>query len=201
MRGILIVLIGLIVSVAPVFAAIQLMGPPVASHDDDCDDEDDDSVGIGPANGDDDDDDDDDCDDDDEDDDDGGAAAGPRLISESALLIGLEGGALFPFIDTTPNRIVRAHIAITDATETCEAGASAPTNIQVLVGSAGVTLVDVMDATTNTGIGTPTQCVFHVTVVAGANGVPVDVMDIVIVNGGEGPLTGVNTVTVSAEVE
>jgi len=201
LRGFLIVLIGLIVSVAPVFAAIQFMGPPVIAHDDDCGDEDDDSVGIGPTHDDDDDDDDDDdCDDDDEDDDDGGAADGLRLISESALLNGLEAGALFPFIDTTPNNIMRAHIAITDSTETCAPGAAAPNNIRVLVGVAGVSLVNVMTDATNTGIGDSMQCVFHVTIVPGEGGVPAQVTDIVIWNAGEGPLNGFNTVTATAEV-
>src|SRR5437867_13082417 len=38
-----------------------------------------------------------------------------EVISESALLTGLGAGAAFPFIDTTPRPIVRAHLAVTDA--------------------------------------------------------------------------------------
>ena len=76
------------------------------------------------------------------------------MISESAILTGLGAGAAFPFIDTTPRPIVRAHIAVTDATTSCAAGAAAPTNVQVLVGQAGVALVNVMTAGTNTGIST-----------------------------------------------
>lgn len=124
-----------------------------------------------------------------------------QLISESALLSGLAPGALFPFIDTTPNSIVSAHIAITDATTTCAAAAAPPTNIQILAGQAGVLLVPVMTAATNTGIGSATQCVFHVTVTPGSGGVPETVTDIVVVNSNpSAALTGVNTITASAEV-
>jgi hypothetical protein len=131
-------------------------------------------------------------------------ASSTHLISESSILDGLAVGAVFPFIDTTPNEIQRAHIAVTDATTSCAAGASPPANVQVLVGQAGVALVSVMTAATNTGISTTTvttvQCVFHVTVVPGQGGVPATVTDIVVRNGGGAPLTGVNTITVSAEV-
>jgi len=124
-----------------------------------------------------------------------------QLISASSLLTSLAPGAAFPFIDTTPNGIQRAHIAITDASTNCAAGAAAPSNVKVLVGQAGVALVSVMDAATNTGISTtPGQCVFHVTVAAGAGGVPDTVTDIVVVNGGSSALTGINTVTASATV-
>lgn len=124
-----------------------------------------------------------------------------QLISESALLSGLAPGALFPFIDTTPNSIVSAHIAITDATTTCAAGAAPPANMQILAGQAGVELDPVMTAATNTGIGTATQCVFHVTVTPGSGGVPETVTDIVVVNtNASAALTGVNTITASAEV-
>jgi len=212
MRGIFVLLIGIVVSTAPVFAAIHSLGPPVSAGHDGCGeknghdgDQDKDHEGCG------DDDDDDGCGetgdhdgdhehDDDDCDDNGGAAGTGRLISESAILNGLEAGALFPFIDTTPNNITRAHIAITDVTETCTAGASAPQNIQVLVGVAGGSLVNVMTDATNTGIGSSQQCVFHVTIVPGQAGVPSQVTDIVIVNAGEGPLTGLNTVTATAEV-
>ncbi|TMK49622.1 MAG: hypothetical protein E6G55_00145 [Actinobacteria bacterium] len=125
-----------------------------------------------------------------------------EVISESALLTGLGAGAAFPFIDTTPRPIVRAHMAVTDATTTCAAGGTAPANIQVLVGQAGVSLVNVMTASTNTGISTtPGQCVFHVTVRPGVGGVAEKITDIVIVNAGAAPLTGINTATASATVQ
>jgi hypothetical protein len=124
-----------------------------------------------------------------------------QLISQNALLAGLAPGALFPFIDVTPARIGRAHIAITDATSSCAPGAAAPSNVQILAGVAGGTLVNVMTAETNTGIGSPTQCVFHVTIRAGEGVVPSHVTDIVVVNAnGSAALTGVNTITVSALV-
>jgi hypothetical protein len=73
--------------------------------------------------------------------------------------------------------------------------------VQVLVGQAGVKLVPIMTAATNTGISTtPAQCVFHITIRAGAGGVPATVTDIVVLNGGKSDLTGVNTITASAEV-
>ena len=124
-----------------------------------------------------------------------------QLISNNALLAGLAPGAVFPFIDTTPNSILRAHIAVTDATSNCAAGAAAPASVQVLVGQAGVALVSVMSTATNTGISTtPGQCVFHVTVSPGQGGVPAAVTDIVVHNAGAGALTGVHTVTATAEV-
>jgi hypothetical protein len=124
-----------------------------------------------------------------------------HIVSQSALLAGLPAQALFPFVDSTPSRIRRAHIAITDSTEDCTAGAAVPDNVQILVGVAGGTLVPVMTEATNTGISNlPGQCVFHVTVNAGAGDVPGKVTDIVVVNVGESPLTGINTITVSAEI-
>lgn len=124
-----------------------------------------------------------------------------QLISNNALLAGLAPGALFPFIDSTPSRIGRAHIVITDATPSCAPGAAAPANVQVLAGVAGGTLVNVMTAETNTGIGSPAQCVFHVTIRPGARFVPNRVTDIVVVNAnGAAALTGINTITVSALV-
>ena len=124
-----------------------------------------------------------------------------QLISESALLAGLAPGALFPFIDSTPHRISRAHVAITDATASCAPGAAAPANVVIVAGVAGGTLVNVMTAATNTGIGSSSQCVFHVTIRPGVDGVPREVTDIVVVNSnGSAALTGVNTVTVSATV-
>jgi len=125
-----------------------------------------------------------------------------QLIAESSLLAGLAPNALFPFVDSTPHHIVKAHIAITDATSSCEAGAAAPSNIQILVGVAGGALVNVMTAATNTGIGSAAQCVFHVTITPGRGGVPATVTDIVVVNANPtAPLTGVNTITVSALVK
>ncbi len=130
-----------------------------------------------------------------------GKAIGQRqLISESSLLAGLGSNALYPFLDSTPNTIVRTHIAVTDATTSCSAGAAPPPNIQVLVGQAGVALASVMTAATNTGIGTAAQCVFHVTALPGAGGVPAVVTDVVVKNAGGAPLTGINTVTASATV-
>ena len=125
-----------------------------------------------------------------------------QILEESALLAGMASNSVFPFIDSTPNRIRRGHVAITDATTACAAGAAPPTNMEVLVGEAGVALVAVMGAGTNTGIGTPRQCVFHVTVRAGRNGVPRTITDFVIVNkSATAALTGINTVTASAEVD
>ncbi len=122
------------------------------------------------------------------------------IISNNAILNGLASGALFPFIDVTPHSISSAHIAITDSTSDCTAGAAAPSNIEVLVGVAGGTLVNVMDSATNTGIGSTTQCVFHVTITPGVGGVPTTVTDIVVVNTGGSALTGINTITASADV-
>jgi hypothetical protein len=124
-----------------------------------------------------------------------------QLISESSLLDGLAPGALFPFIDTTPHSIALAHIALTDATSTCAPGAAAPSNVQILAGVAGGKLVNVMTAATNAGIGSSTQCVFHVTIRPGARDVSATITDIVVVNtNGSAALTGVNTITVSAQV-
>jgi hypothetical protein len=130
----------------------------------------------------------------------GNGGGNNELISESALLAGLASNSLFPFLDTTPNRIRRTHIAITDSTAACSAGAAPPNNIQVLVGEAGVALTNVMTAATNTGIGTAAQCVFHVTARPGRGGVPNTVTDVVVRNAGAAPLTGINTVTASATV-
>jgi hypothetical protein len=127
-----------------------------------------------------------------------------RFIVESDSLSGLPAGQLRPFIDTTPDRMTVAHIAVTDASAAC-AGATAPTNVNVLVGQAGVALsTNVLVAATNTGIGAAAQCVFHVTIVPGTtvNGVviPATVTDIVVSNVGVGALTGTQTITISAEV-
>ena len=124
-----------------------------------------------------------------------------QFVVASSMLSGLAPGAVFPFIDTTPHTISSAHIAITDDTANCSPGASAPFSVKVLVGQAGVSLVPVMDASTNTGITTTSgQCVFHVTIHAGQDGVPSTVTDIVVLNAGATPLSGVNTVTASATV-
>jgi hypothetical protein len=123
------------------------------------------------------------------------------FVSESAMLKGLGAGALYPFIDSTPRRIVRAHIAVTDSTNDCSAGGGAPDNVVILVGEAGVALKSVLTKATNTGIGSNDQCVFHVTVRPGHKGVPNPITDIVVVNDGSAALTGYNTVTASAIVK
>jgi len=135
-------------------------------------------------------------------DDDDDVEEGEFLIAESTLLDGLGAGSLFPYIDTTPNEIVRAHVAITDVTEDC--GGDTPTepdSIVILAGEAGVELVEV--TLTNTGIpaeDSDIECVFHATIIPGEDGIPSTVTDIVVVNGGASALTGINTITVSAEV-
>ena len=124
-----------------------------------------------------------------------------QVISESTLLAGLAPGALFPFIDSTPRRIGQAHIAITDATSDCAPGAAPPANVQILAGVAGGSLVNVMTEATNTGIGSPTQCVFHATIRPGVGLVPRQVTDIVVVNSNaSAALSGANTITVSAQI-
>ena len=127
--------------------------------------------------------------------------ASTKLVAENAILAGLPPGALFPFIDSTPNGIASTHIALTDATAVCSHETpTPPLNVVVLVGEAGGTLTNVMTAATNTGIGSPTQCVFHVTVTPGSDGVPRRATDIVVVNAGAAPLSGLNTITVTAEI-
>jgi hypothetical protein len=127
-----------------------------------------------------------------------------EFVASSSMLAGLAPGAAFPFIDITPHDISSAHIAITDSTANCSPGAAAPSNVKVLVGNAGAVppvLVSVMGPSTNLGISTtPGQCVFHVTITAGQDGIPNTVTDIVVLNSGSSPLTGVNTVTASATV-
>jgi hypothetical protein len=124
------------------------------------------------------------------------------LVSESVRLEGLAPGAVFPFLDSTPFFIRTAHVAVTDETSVCAAGAAAPDNLQVLVGVAGGTLVTVLDESTNTGISTtPGQCVFHVTIMAGKNGIPAQVTDIVVLNNGDEPLGSVQTATASAVLQ
>src|ERR1700730_1092343 len=65
---------------------------------------------------------------------------GGEFVTSSSMLAGLAPGAAFPFIDTTPHAISSAHIAITAATTNCSPGAAAPSNVNVLVGQAGVSL-------------------------------------------------------------
>lgn len=131
----------------------------------------------------------------------GAVPADRALVVESAQLAGLPSKAVFPFVDSTPNGIEQAHIAVTDGTSECKAGAAAPASLQVLAGQAGGTLTPVLTAATNTGISTrPGQCVFHVTVTPGAAGVPANVTDIVVLNGGEHALGALSTITVSAEI-
>lgn len=133
---------------------------------------------------------------------DAGALPSDRaFVVESAQLAGLPEKAVFPFVDSTPNGIEQAHIAVTDDTERCEAGAAPPESVQVLVGQAGGTLTPVLTAATNTGITTrPGQCVFHVTVEPGAEGVPELVTDIVVLNAGKRKLGPLATITVSATI-
>lgn len=125
-----------------------------------------------------------------------------QLIAVTSQLSGLAANAVFPFIDTTPNHIVRAHVAITDATSQCSAGGPAPANITVLVGDAGAVPPNLVPVNFhNLGIGSIAQCVFHQTITAGKDGIPDTVTDIVVVNGNKSAaLTGINTVTASATV-
>ena len=124
-----------------------------------------------------------------------------KLIAANSQLSGLPANTVFPFLDTTPNRIVRAHIALTDATTNCSPGGSPPSNIKVLAGNAGAVPPKLVAVDLETlGIGSDSQCVFHMTVTAGKGGVPQDLTDIVIVNGGAAALTGINTATASATV-
>lgn len=122
----------------------------------------------------------------------------PGYIAESTILEGLAAGAVFPFIDTTPNRVLVAHVALTDSTAACDGNdANQPSNIGILAGVAGVALSGV--TLENTGIGSAIQCVFHATITPGGLGLS-SITDIVVVNVGGSPLTGANTVTVSATV-
>lgn len=54
-----------------------------------------------------------------------------KLIAQNAILAGLPAGALFPFIDSTPNSIASAHIALTDSTSDCSPGAASPSNLVI----------------------------------------------------------------------
>ena len=122
-----------------------------------------------------------------------------ELIFESTLLDGIASGNTISYIRTTPNEIVRAHVAVTDATEDCDGNdANRPINIEILAGVVGG-LLAVFDLE-NTGIGNVTQCVFHRTIIPGEDGIPATVTDIVVHNVGNSALTGINTISVSAEV-
>ena len=125
---------------------------------------------------------------------------GKWLITETVNLQGLGVGKLFPIIDTTPNEIVRAHVVLTDDTTVCDKDVGTqPNNITVIVGQAGVALA--FPALENTGIaGSGTQCVFHLTVLPGEDGIPSTVTDIVVKNTGTGLLQPRNSISVSAEV-
>jgi hypothetical protein len=61
-----------------------------------------------------------------------GVSPGTHFISQSAILTGLAPGAVFPFIDTTPNRIVQAHVAVTNG------GQSDLTGVNTITASAEV---------------------------------------------------------------
>ena len=93
-----------------------------------------------------------------------GLSASERVLTENAILAGLAPGAVYPFIDSTPYSMDLGHVAITDDTSNCLAGAAPPANLRVLIGAAGGTLVNVITASANTGISTTGgQCVFHAT--------------------------------------
>src|SRR5260370_23058997 len=95
-----------------------------------------------------------------------------QFIAESSLLAGLAPGAAFPFIDTTPHKIAQAHIAITDSTSDCHAGAAPPDNIKILVGQAAAALVPLVAKRTHNGISTtPGQRVFYINLNTGQSGV------------------------------
>jgi hypothetical protein len=129
-----------------------------------------------------------------------------KLIAQNAVLAGLPGGKFYPFTGTTPNRIVSAHITITDSTlgagirHSCASMVIPPDNIRILVGEVGGGLVSVMNAVTSTGVGSDDQCIFHVIVTPGENGVPAKATDIIVFNDGNNPLTASNTITLTAEV-
>jgi hypothetical protein len=127
-------------------------------------------------------------------------SATPQLIAESAILAGLALGALYPFIDSTPHNIAKAHIAITDATSSCNE-TSAPSSIQVLVGVARGNAGQRHD-----GFNQHRHWISHSVRLprhdhTGERRVPATVTDIVVVNANpNAPLTGVNTITASAAV-
>jgi len=124
---------------------------------------------------------------------------GKWLVAETVPLEGLQNGKLRAILDTTPNEIVRAHIVLTDDTAACTGNdANQPSNVLILVGQAGVSLTTpVLD---NTGIaGSGNQCVFHLTIEPGENGVPDPLTDIVVKNVGAG-FQARTSISVTAEV-
>jgi len=124
---------------------------------------------------------------------------GKWLVAETVNLNGLGTGKLFPILDVTPNEIVRAHIVLTDDAVCDGDNANQPDNIIVIVGQAGVALA--FPALENTGIaGSGSQCIFHLTVLPGEDGIPSTVTDIVVKNGGPTQLFHRNSISVSAEV-
>jgi hypothetical protein len=124
---------------------------------------------------------------------------GKWLVAETVNLQGLGTGKLFPILDTTPNEIVRAHVVLTDDAVCDGDDANQPDNIVVIVGQAGVALST--PALENTGIGgSGNQCIFHLTVLPGEDGIPSTVTDIVVLNNGAGSLFPRNSISVSAEV-
>jgi len=136
----------------------------------------------------------------DDDDDDDEFEEGEWLVAETVPLEGLGAGKLRAILDTTPNEIVRAHIVLTDDAAACTGGADQPSNVVVIVGQAGVALSTPTLA--NTGIaGSGSQCVFHLTIEPGKNGVSDPLTDIVVKNGAtSGNLQARTSISVTAEV-
>ena len=136
--------------------------------------------------------------DDDDDDDDDEFEKGKWLVAETVPLEGLQNGKLRAILDTTPNEIVRAHIVLTGDAAACTGGADQPSNVLVIVGQAGVALSTPTLA--NTGIaGSGSQCVFHLTIEPGKNGVSDPLTDIVVKNVGSG-FQARTAISVTAEV-
>ncbi len=125
-----------------------------------------------------------------------------RTTGYSHNLDGLKARQWWPIVDSNTKgtgNIVQADITLTDATATCAAGTgTAPTNVKVLVGKIGGTLVNVATAATNTGVSSWSglQCIFKVTVIPGQNGVPDTVTDIIAANAGASTLDGSANITV-----
>ena len=123
-------------------------------------------------------------------------------IGYSHNLNGLEPNQWWPIVDSNTKgtgNIAIADITLTDSTATCAAGTgTAPTNVQILVGKIGGTLVNVATAATNTGVSSWSglQCIFKVTVIPGQNGVPDTVTDIIAANAGGATLDGSANITV-----
>lgn len=132
----------------------------------------------------------------------------PRAIGSSYSLAGLEPNQWWPLYDTTNfGEITKIRIALTDSTATCAAPptGTAPTNVQIRVGQAGVgvdiwSYVNVATAATNTGVGSADQCVFRMTIKPGQNGLPSTLTDIVAANVGGATLDGTQNVSVLLKV-